>query len=119
MILFSHMNTRFLEIDALRGLAVCVMIVFHFVFDYHFFISTIADLSSGFWFILGRAAAVVFVALAGLSMVLHAHRKNLHSPDGWRVMVQRGIFVFALGLVVSLATFILFPANAIWFGRCT
>lgn len=110
------MAARFLEIDALRGLAIIVMIAFHFIFDYNFFISTIANLSSGFWFVVGRVAAVVFVLLAGLSMVLHAHRKNLHAYDGWRVMVRRGIFVFALGLVVSLVTFMVFPANAIWFG---
>ncbi len=109
---------RFLEIDALRGLAVIIMVVYHFLFDYTFFISSVVDLSQGFWFFLGRAAAVIFIALVGVSLTLHAHRKNSATirANEWKILVRRGITILCLGLLISLATFILFPAYAVWFG---
>lgn len=112
------MSARFLEIDALRGAAVVIMIVFHFIFDYNFFISNVANLTSGFWFVFGRAAAVLFVALAGLSLTLHAHRKSRveNRKNEWRTYVRKGIFILSLGLIISLVTFIAFPDYAIWFG---
>ena len=112
------MAKRFLEIDALRGMAVVLMVVFHFLFDYNFFITFIVNLDSGFWFIVGRATAVLFVSLAGLSLTLHAHRKSSmqNRPNEWKMFARRGIFILSLGLMISLITFALFPTNAIWFG---
>lgn len=113
------MSERFLEIDALRGLAVVGMVVFHFLFDYSFFVSNVGiDLNAGILFWMGRITAVVFVALTGLSLTLYVHRRNnsANRMHEWRGLVQRGIFILSLGLVISLATFVFFPAYAIWFG---
>jgi uncharacterized membrane protein len=113
------MAERFLEIDALRGLAVCGMVIFHFLFDYSFFVSPgSVDVNTGILFWMGRATAVVFVALAGLSLTLHAHRKEsaANRMHEWRRFVQRGIIILSLGLIISLATFVFFPEYSIWFG---
>lgn len=114
------MAERYQEVDALRGLAVCGMILFHFLFDYAFLVSPgFVDVTQGGWFWFGRAVAVTFIILSGVSWTLHTHRKH-DSPERrsheWRVYVRRGILLLSGGLVISLLTFVLFHAYAIWFG---
>jgi len=43
------MAERFWEIDALRGIAVIMMVVFHFLFDLAFFTKYGINVSSGVW----------------------------------------------------------------------
>lgn len=110
---------RFLEIDAIRGVAIVLMILYHFLFDYSFFVQPIVNVYSGWAFGLGRLSAVLFVGLAGLSWTLHTHRKHFASSareNEWRVYVRRGVMLLCAGLGISLVTFLLFPQNAIWFG---
>lgn len=110
---------RFLEVDALRGAAVVLMVLYHFLFDYSFFVQPLVDVYSGWAFVVGRTSAILFVGLAGLSWTLHSHRKHAAAPtreNEWRVYVRRGIVLLCAGLGISLATFLLFPPNAIWFG---
>lgn len=110
---------RFLEVDALRGAAVVLMVVYHFLFDYAYFVQPLVDVYSGWAFVIGRTSAILFVGLAGLSWTLHTHRKHAQlnqRENEWRVYVRRGIVLLCGGLGISLATFLLFPANAIWFG---
>ena len=106
-------STRFIEIDALRGVAVLVMIIFHFLFDYNFFIHPLVDLSQGFWFGVGRLTASVFVGLAGLSLTLHAHRKSHDSKNEWLGHVRRGELILGLGMIISQLTYLKFPASLI------
>lgn len=102
---------RIAEIDLLRGIAVAGMILYHFLFDLDFFGIAEFELHSGFWFWFARAAAFLFVFLAGLSCVLYAQRrKETHS------LHRRGLLIFAWGLLITLITWILFPSYVIWFG---
>ena len=102
---------RFPEIDIARGLAVGVMILFHFLFDLNFFGIISIDLQSGILFWLARAAAFAFVFLAGLSCALHFHRKK--DPP---LLHRRGLIIFAWGLAITLVSFLTFPTYTIWFG---
>ncbi len=100
----------------LRGVAVIAMIVFHFLFDYNFFVIRQFDLYSGIWFWVGRFAATVFVFLAGISLVLRQKRKKLIGFDLVGDFFQRGFFLLGLGFLITLFTLLFFPAYPIWFG---
>ncbi len=104
---------RFQEIDLLRGIAVACMILFHAAFDLVFFAGQQWELNSGgIWFI-GRSAAVLFVALAGVSMGLAWKRKHgeRKSPP-----LLRGIQIIGMGMAITAFTWIFFPMYTIWFG---
>lgn len=102
---------RFLEIDSLRGIAVCLMIVFHLLFDLNYFKAFSFDLSSGVWLFVGRTAALIFVFLVGVSLTFsYSKGRNF-----WHFL-KRGLGIFALGLLITLVTFLLFPKETIWFG---
>ncbi len=110
------MPPRFLELDVLRGIAIVFMIVYHFIFDWNFFVQPVVDLNQGWWFYFGRFTAALFIGLAGLSLTLSAHRSAHAYTEKWRALVQKGIFILGLGMIISLITYITFPAYAIWFG---
>ena len=107
--------TRFLEVDALRGTAVLFMVIYHFAFDWNFFVSAIPGFYAGFWVYFARATAAAFVALAGLSTTLYANRKR-ESGSEWKPVLKRGAFIFLLGMAITFFTFLAFPAYAIFFG---
>ena len=113
-------NTRLLEIDVLRGVAILAMAGFHLFFDLVFFAQSALDLysfsSPFFW--LGRIAAVLFVGLAGVSLYLRFWRRglNLEKNKPFFDFVRRGIFIFGLGLLITIFTFLFFPQNTVWFG---
>ncbi|MBI4043859.1 MAG: DUF1624 domain-containing protein [Candidatus Diapherotrites archaeon] len=106
---------RFLEIDLARGIAVLCMIVYHFLFDWNFFVQSIPGFYAGFWFYFARATAAVFVGLAGVSITLHANKQRANGR-GWRGIAVRGTFIFLLGMTITAFTFLAFPSRTIFFG---
>lgn len=109
-------SARFLEIDALRGIAILCMVIFHFLFDYNFFVSQQFDLAGGLWFWLGRISAILFLLLVGISLSLRVHRKQLQGNKLVSDLVFRGLFIFGLGLLLTFFSLLVFPQYAILFG---
>jgi uncharacterized membrane protein len=110
------MPARFWSIDFLRGIAVSTMVVFHFLFDYDFFARGGLDLYSGAWFWLGRLAAVLFVFLAGMSVVFWGRRHAAVFSTLAKRMLSRGLLLLGAGMLITLFTWLFFPRYAIWFG---
>jgi uncharacterized membrane protein len=105
-------RNRIAGIDALRGLALCLMFVYHFAFDLRFYGVLAADFESDpFW--LGFRALIVsaFMALVGVSLVL-AHRAGATRAHFWK---RIGI-IAACALAVSVGSWIVFPRSFIYFG---
>jgi len=105
-------RNRIAGIDALRGLALCLMFVYHFAFDLRFYGVFAADFESDpFW--LGFRALIVsaFMTLVGLNLVL-AHRAGATRAHFWK---RIGI-VAACALAVSVGSWIVFPRSFIYFG---
>ncbi|SMD12646.1 heparan-alpha-glucosaminide N-acetyltransferase [Sporomusa malonica] len=97
-------TARLVEIDFFRGIAILLMIVFHTVFDLAFYYNWPLDYLDGFWYYQGKAAAVLFMLVSGISSILS------------RNPVRRGLTVFAIGLLITAATYAYSPAVYIRFG---
>lgn len=102
------MSSRLTEIDALRGIAILGMVFFHAAFD---------GILLGFWsfdpygwpiIILVRAAQFLFLGLLGVSVSL--------SSRGVLQQLWRGAGIFCGGILVSFATWIIFPQEYVRFG---
>lgn len=111
---------RFWEIDAARGAAVVMMVIYHFVYDLYFFQITDAIFTVRFWFYFQRVTASTFVALVGVSLAIIYQRAAAQDQAGrgltWRLF-QRGAHIFGWGLVISLVTYVaLGPQMYIRFG---
>lgn len=108
-------SQRIWELDVLRGIAIFLMVVFHFIFDLTVFFGVEGiSYQEGFWYYEGRAAAIIFIVLVGVVSSL------IHQREEHEVALQknsyRGLRLIALGLLITLATFILARENTIWFG---
>lgn len=101
---------RIWEIDFLRGVAIILVIGYHFLFDLgefvgiNRFLGWSTNLSSVAWTIAQHFFAGLFVLLAGTSSTLT--RSN----------VRRGLRLLAVSLAVTIATYIFDPSSAIFFG---
>lgn len=108
---------RFWEIDALRGIAIILMVLFHFIYDLVFFDVLRIDLWSGPVFYIGRSAAILFIFLVGVSLTLsHSRNKVSGSQVSFKKYLKRGFHIFLWGLVFTIGSWILFPDEVIVFG---
>jgi len=95
---------RIWEIDFIRGLAIILMVVFHLVFDLKEYYAYSLDYGNGFWFYVGKAAAVLFILVCGIS-----------STFG-RSSFRHGLVILSWGMVLTLVTYFYAPAVYIRFG---
>ncbi|QDR83306.1 heparan-alpha-glucosaminide N-acetyltransferase [Sporomusa termitida] len=95
---------RLVELDILRGIAILLMVIFHTIFDLAFFYNWPLNYLEGFWYYQGKAAALLFMLISGISNVLS------------RRPVRRGLIVFGTGLFITAITYCYNPAVYIRFG---
>lgn len=115
----KKINQRFWEIDALRGIAIIMMVVFHFFFDLNFLNLYKTNLDSGFWLHLARATAIIFLFLVGISLALSRFRAGRYikqKKDLYIKYLKRGLKIFSWGLIITLITWIFLKQGFVVFG---
>jgi len=108
------MQRRFWEIDLARTIAIVLMITFHALYvPYYLGIArTMTVTHLGFWWWFPRlTAAGPFIFLAGLSLPISQTRSKTISS-----FVLRGIKILALGMLISLLTWLVSRDGYVRFG---
>lgn len=106
---------RLPRVDQARGLAILAMIVYHFVWDLSFLgLIDPATRDSAGWTGFARVIASSFLVLSGISLVL-AHGGGSPGFDRRKFLRRLAMITGAAGLV-SLATYLAFPDNFVFFG---
>lgn len=104
---------RFWELDAARGIAVLLMIAFHFFFDLNYFGAYALGAGWLFWFALPRAIAGTFIFVAGMALSVSYAR----TPQGFcKRQAKRGLTIFSWGVLITAVTALALPQGTIWFG---
>lgn len=110
-------SARLWEVDALRGIAIVLMIYFHLMWDLFYFGLYGGDLLGSGWQLFARSIGATFLFVMGLSATLTHARLKRHAaaaPFGW--YLRRGLRIFACGLLVTAATYVFAPSSAVLFG---
>jgi len=103
---------RIAGLDALRGIAIVAMAIYHFCFDLRYFGVTRADFEHDpFWLAARSAILSSFLLIAGISMVLA--RQRVRSDARW---LRHAAIIAGAALLVSAASYVMFPRSYIWFG---
>lgn len=98
-------------LDALRGVAVVWMIIFHACYDLRLFGYINWDFGSGFWYAFPRVIAFTFLFCVGISLT-YVHRPNIQ----WKKLNKRLLILGIAAGMISLVTYIIYPAQWIFFG---
>lgn len=109
---------RFWEIDALRGMAIIMMVVFHLLYDLDYLgIASIA-VHNGFWRAFALLTASIFVFLVGISLAIsHARaRQRLEGSALYRKYLRRGSGLFLLGMLITGVTYLFLGDRFVVFG---
>ena len=112
------MYQRFWEIDAIRGTAVIMMIIYHFVFDLNFFNIYSINVISGIWRLFAYCTAFIFIFIAGISLSISLFRNfsERKRKSVYLKYIKRGIFIFFLGILITIVTWLLLREGYIIFG---
>lgn len=104
---------RFYEIDLLRGTAIIMMIFFHFLYDLRLF-GVYSLESELFWWFFPRLIVTIFLLLVGVSLTLSYSR--VRPRKAVKKYLLRGLNIFSLGLLITLATWLFIGKGFIMFG---
>lgn len=103
---------RYALIDVLRGVAIVLMVAYHFCFDLNYYRVLSIDFNNAPFWLAARACIVsLFLLLVGVSL----HLATRHGLNWSRYLRRLGILVAAAGLV-SFASYQMFPQTFIYFG---
>jgi uncharacterized membrane protein len=119
LLLHKEGAARYWEIDALRGVAIMMMVTYHFVYDLAFLGHiNYASAVTGGWRVFARVTASLFVLLVGVSLVISYARAS-RQERGWHLYKKylvRGLTLIGWGMVVTLVTWAFVGKVVIFFG---
>jgi len=98
---------RFWEVDAARGVAIIMMIVYHSTYDLDTLGGYDIQSTSGHWALFADVTAGLFLSLVGVSLAISRARTTL---TGWRLFgkyLARGLRILAYGIVLTIVFLVL------------
>ena len=110
---------RFWEIDFLRGIAIIMMVLYHLLYNLHYFGHYNINVYSGFWMYFARTTATIFIFLVGVSLTLSfskAIKSNLNEKKLFLKYLRRGLKIFSWGLIITLVTWVFLREGCVVFG---
>ncbi len=106
------MNKRYFELDLLRGVAVVLMVLFHFGYDLALFgyasYTTTVDME---WLIFRCVVLSMFLLGVGMSSYL-----AYHEGIDWEKVGIRTIKLSVVSVAISIGSYFIFPTQWIYFG---
>lgn len=106
---------RFWEVDAARGVAILMMVLYHLTYDLDTFGGYGIESTSGFWAFFADTTASFFLFLVGVSLAISSSRTGEAGRGGFGKYLLRGLRIFGYGMLLTVGTWLL-GFGVIWFG---
>ena len=107
---------RFVEIDILRSCAIIFMVVLHVSWDLDYF--GLFPLNKGIYQFQVLVPTLFFI-LAGICLVFTTTQKKMfldHNHSLEKHLLIRGLWIFGLGMIITVVTLVFMPDRPIFFG---
>ena len=106
----SHLRLQW--VDALRGLAIVLMVAFHFCYDLTYYkLASFDFYNDRFWLNFRTGILGLFLFVTGISLWLANQEKLI-----WTAISRRFLLILANAFVISLTTWLLFGERYVYFG---
>lgn len=105
---------RYIELDALRGIAVFLMVLYHILFDLDYFYRFNFPFVQWQWNLAARSIASLFLVLVGISFVLSW--ESTKSEMRFKKLIKRSAFILSGAMIISIATWFVAPDAFVKFG---
>ena len=102
---------RVIWIDFIRGVAIFLMVIFHFIFDLNYFGFIDIEIKKGFFKYFRLLIVVLFLSIVGVSLYLSYHK----GIDFYKFR-KRLLLLFVSSVAISVATYFIFSKSWIYFG---
>ena len=116
---FVLASDRLWQVDALRGIAIVMMVVYHLMWDLRGLAGYDIDVYTGFWHIWQQITANLFIGIVGVSLTLsygRARQKGGKQAARWGKYALRGAVIFTWGVVIGIVTYVFDPSHYVRFG---
>ena len=94
---------RIWELDALRGICILGMVVFHLIYDLTYLYGFVDWVLPPFWDLVQTLGGLVFLMLSGLCVTLG------------RRTFRRGLIVFGSGMLITLVTWVMYRMGMLYY----
>ena len=105
---------RFIEIDVVKGVAVMLMMFFHYFYLGKHMNVVNANTDSGLLYLCAKLAHTTFIIASGMNLAISTSGKS--SDEYIPKKVKRGLYLLAVGLIISYLTKIEFGDSYVKFG---
>ncbi|MCB0112875.1 MAG: DUF1624 domain-containing protein, partial [Caldilineaceae bacterium] len=98
-------SSRIWEVDAWRGIAISMMVIYHLMWDLVAFLGLQVSLTRGFWFYFQRTTATSFILLVGISLVISYNRdvRRAGTDKGlYPKFLRRGLKILGIGMIITI-----------------
>jgi uncharacterized membrane protein len=112
----AHKHQRFWEVDAARGVAILMMVVYHLTYDLDTFGGYGIESTSGFWAYFADTTAFAFVFLVGVSLAMSHSRAVRRGRDPFGRYLWRGLKILGYGMLITLVFWAFGLGGVIIFG---
>lgn len=116
MLHVNSMDNRFWQIDALRGVAMLLMVAFHFAFDLNYLNIVEISVYEMPWLLVQRITITLFLLLVGISLFLKSEKVKAQNKDSLKEVARRSLFLFVIAAGISVVTWLVEPQRFIAFG---
>jgi uncharacterized membrane protein len=109
---------RFWEVDTVRGVAVVLMICYHFIYDLSYFGAYSGNMHSTPWQTFARSIGSTFIFVMGVSLTLRYSRlkPELSHKQLFQKYLLRGAMLFGWGMVITVVTYFFIGYGFVIFG---
>jgi uncharacterized membrane protein len=109
---------RLWEVDVIRGIAVVLMVCYHFIFDLAYFGAYSGNMYSTFWQSIARSIGTTFILVMGVSLTLRYSRlkSRLDRKQLFLRYLRRGAILFGWGMVITAVTYFVVGHGFVVFG---
>jgi uncharacterized membrane protein len=105
---------RFIEIDVVKGVAVILMMFFHYFYLGKHMNVLNANTDSGLLYLCAKLAHATFIIASGMNLAISTSGKS--SDEYIPKKVKRGLYLLAVGLIISYLTKMEFGDSYVKFG---